>query len=65
MALLPETAIGPALADGRLHAVLPDWTTPEYSLHLVYPLPRGILPSVRSFIDFLAAHLLQKGRSST
>jgi DNA-binding transcriptional LysR family regulator len=63
VALVPETATGQALRDGRLHNVLPEWTTPEYSLHLVYPLPRGILPSVRSFIDFLAAHLLQNGRN--
>jgi DNA-binding transcriptional LysR family regulator len=63
VALVPETAAAPALADGRLHNVLPDWTTPEYSLHLVYPLPRGILPSVRSFIDFLMTHLLQNGRN--
>jgi len=62
VALMPETAAGPALAAGRLHPVLPEWTTPEYSLHLVYPLPRGILPSVRSFIDFLTAHLLQNTR---
>jgi len=60
VALLPETAALAALATGRLHQVLPEWTTPEYSLHLVYPLPRGILPSVRSFIDFLTTHLLQK-----
>jgi DNA-binding transcriptional LysR family regulator len=63
VALLPETMAGPALADGRLHPVLPDWSTPEYSLHLVYPLPRGILPSVRSFIDFLAANLWPTSRT--
>jgi len=61
LALLPETSAAPALADGRLHHVLPDWSTPEYSLHLVYPLPRGILPSVRSFIDFLSANLWPNG----
>ncbi|KUR79664.1 LysR substrate-binding domain-containing protein [Novosphingobium sp. Fuku2-ISO-50] len=61
LALLPETTAAPALSDGRLHHVLPDWSTPEYSLHLVYPLPRGILPSVRSFIDFLTTNLWPNG----
>jgi len=59
IALIPEIMAAPALADGSLHHVLPDWSTPEFSLHLVYPLPRGILPSVRSFIDFLTANLWQ------
>jgi DNA-binding transcriptional LysR family regulator len=57
VALIPEMMAAPALADGSLRAVLPEWSTPEFSLHLVYPLPRGILPSVRSFIDFLTANL--------
>ena len=61
LALLPETTAASALSDGRLHHVLPDWSTPEYSLHLVYPLPRGILPSVRSFIDFLTTNLWPNG----
>ncbi|EGD58712.1 LysR family transcriptional regulator [Novosphingobium nitrogenifigens DSM 19370] len=65
IALLPESVVASALDDGTLVHVLPEWSTPEYSLHLVYPLPRGILPSVRSFIDFLASHLWPIGRRST
>jgi len=26
-------------------------------LHLVYPMPRGLLPAVRSLIDYLMIHL--------
>lgn len=59
LALIPDMMAATALADGSLRQVLPDWSTPEFSLHLVYPLPRGILPSVRSFIDFLTANLWQ------
>jgi DNA-binding transcriptional LysR family regulator len=62
IALIPEMMVAAALADGSLHHVLPGWSTPEFSLHLVYPLPRGILPSVRSFIDFLTANLWQNDR---
>lgn len=57
LALLPEPVVAGALADGSLTHILPRWSTAEYSLYLVYPLPRGILPSVRSFIDYLVANL--------
>lgn len=53
LALLPESLVGDDLSQGRLARVLPDWFTPEYSVFLIYPTPRGILPSVRSFIDFV------------
>lgn len=57
VALLPSTAAAAALRAGRIVPALPGWSSPEYSLHLVYPLPRGSLPSVRSLIDFLGAEL--------
>ncbi|NKI98655.1 LysR substrate-binding domain-containing protein [Novosphingobium sp. SG707] len=57
LALLPEPLVDARLADGDLVRVLPDWFTPEYSLFIVYPTPRGILPSVRSFIDFAMANI--------
>lgn len=56
MALLPETLALEDLSQGRLARVLPDWFTPEYSVFLIYPTPRGMLPSVRSFIDFVMAN---------
>jgi DNA-binding transcriptional LysR family regulator len=65
IALLPEMLVDTLLANGQLHRVLPAWSTPEFSLHLVYPLPRGTLPSVRSFIDFLTANTWHEGRRET
>ena len=62
IALVPEMIVAPAIAEGSLRHVLPDWSTGEFRLHLVYPLPRGMLPSVRSFIDFLTANLWPNGR---
>jgi DNA-binding transcriptional LysR family regulator len=57
VALLPETLVARGLADGTLLRVLPGWFMPEYRIYMVYPTPRGMLPSVRSFIDYLLAHI--------
>jgi DNA-binding transcriptional LysR family regulator len=37
--------------------VLPDWTTTTHRIYLLYPSPRGRLPSVRSLIDYLVVHM--------
>jgi DNA-binding transcriptional LysR family regulator len=34
--------------------LLPDWSSPSGIVHAVFPSRRGLLPSVRGFIDFLA-----------
>jgi DNA-binding transcriptional LysR family regulator len=57
IALLPEYACRELLRDGRLVQILPDWTTPEGVLHVVFPSRRGLLPSVRAVIDFAAEAL--------
>ena len=54
MAFLPEFACREPLADGRLERILPGWTGRETILHLVFTSRRGLLPSVRAVIDFLA-----------
>jgi DNA-binding transcriptional LysR family regulator len=36
-----------------LTTVLPGWTLPQGIFHVVFPHRRGLLPAVRSFIDFL------------
>jgi DNA-binding transcriptional LysR family regulator len=54
VAFLPEFACREPLADGRLERVLPGWTGREGILHLVFTSRRGLLPSVRAVIDFLA-----------
>jgi DNA-binding transcriptional LysR family regulator len=57
IALLPEPIVSTALHAKLLEHVLPNWSAPEHIIHLVYPPPRGMLPSVRSLIDYLTIHL--------
>ena len=57
IALLPESVVAAALADGRLQQVLPQWSLPLGILHVVFPSRRGLLPAVRAFIDFLVERL--------
>ena len=52
VALLPELALRESRKDGRLVRILPDWASPERRLHMVFTSRRGLLPSVRAFIDF-------------
>jgi DNA-binding transcriptional LysR family regulator len=68
IALLPESVVRAALADGRLQQVLPEWSLPLGVLHVVFPSRRGLLPAVRAFIDFLVERLpdtLATERAST
>ncbi len=57
IALLPEPIVAAAIGSGLLVQVLPDWTTAATRIYLLYPSPRGMLPSVRSLIDYLMVHL--------
>jgi len=57
IALLPESVVRADLEAGRLEQVLPQWTLPQGVFHLVFPTRRGLLPSVRAFIDFLAERM--------
>lgn len=57
IALMPTPIVADALRSRTLVQVLPEWTASEHVIHLVYPPPRGMLPSVRSLIDYLVAHL--------
>ncbi|WP_333795602.1 LysR family transcriptional regulator [Rheinheimera sp.] len=50
---LPQLMVGPYLASGQLSQLLPDWTPRREMIHLVFPSRRGLLPSVRSLIDYL------------
>jgi DNA-binding transcriptional LysR family regulator len=58
IAMMPEP-----IAVDSVHAnvleVLPLWVGPPHLIHLVYPKPKGMLPSVRSVIDYLSLHLPQ------
>ncbi|MDB5577550.1 MAG: LysR family transcriptional regulator [Bradyrhizobium sp.] len=55
--LLPESLCAPALEGGQLERVLPDWSASVGTVHLVFTSQRGMLPSVRAFIDCAALAL--------
>jgi DNA-binding transcriptional LysR family regulator len=57
IALLPEQVVAVPLKAGLVERVLPEWSGAKNILHLVYPTPRGMLPSVRSLIDYLLIHV--------
>ena len=54
VALLPTVAVANDLAAGRLIDILPDWRPKKWIVHAVFPSRRGLLPSVRLLLDFLA-----------
>ncbi len=45
------------LASGKLEAVLEDWATGEFWLHLLTPPGRGAPKKIRAFSDFMHDHL--------
>lgn len=51
---LPTLVVWDDLKSGRLVTVLPDWRPPSEIVHAVFPSRRGLLPSVRALLDFLA-----------
>jgi len=57
IALPPEQVVSAPLKEGLIERVLPEWFGAKNILHLVYPTPLGMLPSVRSLIDYLLIHV--------
>ena len=53
VAVLPDFIVGPAIAEGKLEAVLADWTAAPIAMHLVMP-PGGPRPAR---VEALAAYL--------
>ncbi|GAB3470475.1 LysR family transcriptional regulator [Massilia terrae] len=51
---LPTMIVSDALRDGLLTRLVPDWAPKGGIVHAVYPSRRGLLPSVRALIDYLA-----------
>src|SRR5258705_3157355 len=51
---LPSLMISEQLAQGTLVRVIPDWWLERQIVHVVFASRRGLLPSVRAMIDFLA-----------
>jgi DNA-binding transcriptional LysR family regulator len=59
IAHLPRVSVREELADGRLVEMLPGWTPRCGIVHAIFPSRRGLLPSVRTLIDFLAEEFSQ------
>ncbi len=57
MGILPDYMCRDELADGRLALVLPHWAPQPGIVHAVFASRRGLVPAVRSFLDFLGERL--------
>lgn len=57
IALMPEPIVAASIRSQLLTHLLPDWAASTHQIHMLYPAPRGMLPSVRVLIDYLAIHL--------
>jgi len=58
LGLLPDYMCVDELADGRLVEPLREWSTAPGIVHAVFSSRRGMVPAVRSFLDFLGERLL-------
>jgi DNA-binding transcriptional LysR family regulator len=54
---LPKYVCKRELRSGELTQVLPGWIADESTFTALLPHRRGLLPAIRSFVDYLARHL--------
>jgi DNA-binding transcriptional LysR family regulator len=59
----PTMLVAEDLAAGSLVDVVPDWAPRPGIIHAVFPSRRGLLPSVRALLDFLAAQYAAVSRA--
>lgn len=64
VAKLPAMVVREHLAAGRLIELVPGWKPQAGIVHAAFPSRRGLLPSVRSFIDHLGVEYGMVGRKS-
>jgi len=57
LCVLPDYLCRQELAEGSLVAVLAQWRPPPGIVHAAFPSRRGLVPAVRSFLDFLGDKL--------
>jgi DNA-binding transcriptional LysR family regulator len=57
VAALPGYVCREEERSGKLIRVLPEWTAGEASITAVIPFRHGLLPSVRTFVDYLVAEI--------
>lgn len=62
---LPTLMIWEDIVAGRLVHVLPDWRPKAGIVHAVFPSRRGLLPSVRALLDFLADECARQRQQAT
>ncbi|MCF5245689.1 LysR substrate-binding domain-containing protein, partial [Pseudomonas syringae] len=53
IAHLPSVVVREDIAAGRLVNLIPGWSPRTGIVHAIFPSRRGLLPSVRTLIDFL------------
>lgn len=51
---LPAMMVREQLSNGSLVRLLPDWAPRREIIHIAFPTRRGLIPSVRELIDYLA-----------
>ena len=56
--MMPQEICRGEIESGLLVPVLPEWSLPTASLYIIYPTRRGLVPAIRSFIDFIAQELI-------
>lgn len=60
---LPDMAVAGDIETGRLVDVLPDWRPRSGLVHAIFPSRRGLLPSIRALLDYLALECTPYRRS--
>jgi DNA-binding transcriptional LysR family regulator len=60
---MPTMVVRNDLSKGALVDVLPEWAPRTGIIHAVFPSRRGLLPSVRALLDFLAAEYTALSRA--
>jgi DNA-binding transcriptional LysR family regulator len=63
IAVLPDFIVREALADGRLEAILTDWSLPQGALHLVMPSAGPRPARVEALVAFLTRQLSRSSES--
>lgn len=58
---LPAMMVREQLSNGSLVRLLPDWSPRRELIHAAFPTRRGLIPSVRTLIDYLATQFAAVG----
>lgn len=53
VAMLPDRDCAAALREGKLERLLPDWTSEETPIHILYASTRHLSTKVRAFVEFM------------